>query len=171
MSTSDTTHNVAVAAAEARALLLSVSGTYADDDDVAEIIVDTETSLPDAISAALERIAMLESYDDAIKLRVDQLTARRGRFSASVDRLRSALRSALETTGLKKLECAGGTVSLRTLPRSLIVHDPDRIPEAYRKQPPSVPDKAAIKVAIAAGIEVDGATLSNGGTTIAISRK
>ena len=66
---------------------------------------------------------------------------------------------------------ATGTISLRAVPPSVIIHNPDGIPDAYMRQPPAVPDKKLILDRLKAGEDIPGAGLSNGGMTVAISRR
>tara|TARA_R110000868_G_scaffold250896_2_gene507639 strand:+ start:168 stop:677 length:510 start_codon:yes stop_codon:yes gene_type:complete len=169
MSTSDAAHRVATSAAAARALLQSMTELVVDD-ETAEIIIDTETTLPDVISAAMARIEELESHREALVAAIDRLGHRKSRFGANIETLRRSIQSAMETTDLKKLELPAATLSLCAVPPSVVIIDPSAIPAAYMRQPPPAPDKSLIKAALKDGA-VPGAQLSNGGKTLAISRK
>jgi len=170
MGTSDAAHQVATSAAAARALLQSMAELIADD-ETAEIIIDTETALPDAIAAALNRIDVIESHLEALSGAVDRMEARKSRFTANVVTLRRSIQSAMETVNLRKLELPTATLSLRTTPRSVVIVDADQVPAIYKRHPPPVPDKTLIKSAINGGHTVAGAELSNGGVTLSIGRK
>lgn len=170
MSTSDAAYRVATSAAAARALLQSIAELVVDD-ETAEIIIDTETTLPDAISAAMTRIEELESHREALVAAIDRMDHRKSRFGANIETLRRSIQAAMETTDLRKLELPVATLSLRAVPPSVVITNQDVIPVAYMRQPPAVPDKSRIKAALKDGIAIDGAELSNGGVTLAISTK
>lgn len=167
MAASSLAHAISTTAAAARSLLQSVAEAI-DDDDTAAIIVETETDLPAAIDAAVERIATIDAHVDALTARIAKLQDRKARLSTQKDTIRRALVSAMETTGTKRLECASATITLKTLPRTLVITDPDAIPASYLIQPPPVPDKKRLLDAIKSGEFVVGAGLSNGGLTVQI---
>lgn len=160
-------YNIAAAAAAARVLLQS----FADaDDDTREIIIDTETDLPTAMSAALNRLAEVETFSDALAARANEIRDRVKRFDDQATRIRAALTSAMSAVGMTQLEIAECTVSLRPTPPSVVITDDGQLPPEYTRQRIE-PDKARIKVALASGQAVPGAQLSNGGVTVAIRRR
>lgn len=168
MSTSDLAHRVSVEAAEARALLQMVAETIVDDDDMAATVIEGETNLFEAVSAAVDRVAELESHASAISHQVEAMRDRKARFDAAAERLRGALRSALETTDQKRLELPRATVSLRAVAPKLQIIDEAAIPaDCLRHRPPEI-DKRVVLSLLKSGVAVPGAAMSNGGTTIAI---
>lgn len=169
MSNAQAAYAVATSAAAASALLRSMAELVVDD-DTAEIIIDTETDLPDAISAALDRIAELEHHREAITARMADLAARKARFADNIEALRRSIQSALEATGVRKLELPVATISLRAVPPSVVITDEAALPAEYKRQPPPVPDKKLIAAALKDGVVIDGAELSNGGQTVSIKR-
>ena len=107
MSNQQAAHAVATSAAAASALLRSMAELIVDD-DTAEIIIDTETDLPNAISAALDRIAELEQHREAITARMADLAARKARFGENIDAIKRSIQSALEATSVRKIELPHG---------------------------------------------------------------
>lgn len=169
MSNPQAAYTVATSAAAASALLRSMAELVVDD-DTAEIIIDTETDLPAAIEAALDRIAELEQHREAITARMADLAARKARFGENIEALRRSIQSALETVQLRKLELPVATISLRAVPPSVVITDEAALPVQYMRQPPPVPDKKLIATDLKNGFMIDGAELSNGGQTISIKR-
>jgi phage host-nuclease inhibitor protein Gam len=168
MSTAEIKFAVNQQAAEARALLSAIRDTMADDDEIA-MTVESETGLIEAIAAASDRIEVLEEMMAGIDRRMERLRERKQRLTTGCETLRRAVRDGLEAAGLKKVETATATISLRRVPPSVTITDATAIPAALMRHPPPVPDKALIKEALSCG-PVAGAVMSNGGTTIGIKR-
>lgn len=74
----------------------------------------------------------------------------------------------MERADVKKLIEADFTASLRQVPPGSVVLDEGAIPEPFwRPQPPRL-DRKGVIAALNAGQAIPGATLGNGGTTIAV---
>jgi hypothetical protein len=97
-----------------------------------------------------------------------RLSQRVKRLGEQEERIRAALLAALEVANLKKLETPLGTVSRRAVAPSLVVTNEAEIPEQFWDPQPPKLNRAILKGVLVAGVDVPGASLSNGGTTIAI---
>jgi hypothetical protein len=71
---------------------------------------------------------------------------------------------------IKKRETPAGTISLRTVPPSVIVQEEADIPTQFWKPQPPALDKKALLDFLKNGNKVPGATLSNGSVTTSITR-
>ena len=169
MSVSEIRFDIANQAALVRALLHQIAASSGDDETV-QIVADSETTLIDAITAALNRIGELEAHADVMTNRIDNLRARRDFFRASVIGIRASILSALETCGTSKLETPEATVYLRATPDRVEITDATIIPLNYMRQPEPVIDKAELSKQVKLGVVVPGASLIKGGNTIAIRR-
>lgn len=104
------------------------------------------------------------SIKDAEKQMADRRKAIEKRAAALVERLKTGL----EIAGVTKLECPHFALTIKKNPPSVDVWDEKQIPAEFMRtpEPPpppvAVPDKAAIKAAIAAGRDVPGAQMAQG---------
>ena len=74
----------------------------------------------------------------------------------------------MERADIKKLSEPDFTASLRPTPAPLIILDEALIPADYWKVQPAKLDRRGLAVALGEGRPVPGATLGNGGSTIAV---
>lgn len=100
------------------------------------------------------------TIDDEIS-RLQALKARREGVASGI---RKYLMGNMQRTGISKITCPLFSISIANNPPSVDVFDPLSLPKGYMKftepKPPiKSPDKAAIKKAIQAGIDVPGASL------------
>ena len=139
-----------------------------DDEGMLADMIEGESDAFEMVDTLLLRIGTLEGYITANKEHIAFLAERNKRFSAGVDAARAAIGKVLEATGLRKIERAEGTVSLRRVPPSLM--DGPLPSDARFIRTKAEADKKAIKAAIEAGEHVPGWSLSNGGETISVRR-
>ena len=92
-----------------------------------------------------------------LKAEESRLNARRKSLEAAQDRVRDALKNALNTVGQRSIKTQLFTVSLTKAPVKVDVSDVNALPDTLVTVT-RVPDKAAIKAALEVG-PVDGATL------------
>jgi hypothetical protein len=157
-------------AAEARALLqdLVMLGHELDDETV-ELAVASETSLADAVAAALVEAAGAQDAAAATAALIDRLELRRQRQADRAERIRSRIALALGSLGLRKLVTAAGVVSVTAAPPRVIVTDEGALETCWwiTKTTTAI-DKAGIRQELLAGRDVPGATLSNRQDTIRV---
>lgn len=164
------THHIGEQARVAKELLDAVNVTFdGENDDVALATVEGETSLVDAIDAALERIAVLSAHRDAIKEATAKLDQRSERFGFQIERIKNSVTWAMDTVGMKKLERPTATLSLAKVPDKAVITNEEALPSSFLIEKTTVsPDRKAILGALKAGCAVPGAELSNGGMTLRI---
>jgi hypothetical protein len=113
---------------------------------------------------ALEFVARgATAHHAAIDAEIDRLTALKARRDGVAAGVRKYLLDNMQRTGIKKIECPLFFISVLNNPPAVDVFDPLSLPSAYMRTPepkPPTPDKAAIKAALQAGIEVLGCKLT-----------
>ena len=93
------------------------------------------------------------------------------RLEFRADKKRALVASVMERADIKKLTEADFTASLRQVPPGVVVLDEGAIPEPFwRPQPPKL-DREGVFAALNAGQAVPGASLGNGGTTVAVGTR
>lgn len=142
-----------------------------DDEQLVNDMIEGSTELGEVMSWALGKIDEAASLRDAATERARQCKARAERFNTRVDRMSEIVREALEIAGLKKLELAEATLSVRTSPPAVVVIEEGRIPGAYfETRTETRLNKAKLRADLLAGASVDGATLENIRNTLSIRR-
>ena len=140
-----------------------------DDEDLMIDMVEGETRLFELVDRIMEDDAEDDARIAAIKIRQDDLRERKARLEKRQKVRRSIVQAALDTAGIRKLERAEYTASLRAVPPGVEIIDPDALPDSLVRIKREA-DKTAIKKALGEG-PVAGARLTNGGETISIRRK
>lgn len=168
MNTSEIKHDIASQAILARAILQKIAET--SDEETTQIVIDSETTLIEAITSALDRIDALEAHSEALAQRIKTMQQRKAYFADSVEALRASIRVAMETCDAKKIEIAEATVYLRSAPDRVEIIDATRIPAKYMRQPDPVVDRTSLTKDMRLGVVVPGAQIQSGGNTIAIRR-
>lgn len=166
----DLASGLTIEAEAARVLVLNVRDVIGDDEGAISDAIEGETNFFEAVSRVYDRIAETEMLAEAIAERRKALGERQERLSSTGDRLRTALAVAMATAGVRKLELAEATLSLRNVaPSALPTCEADIPSQFWKPQPPKL-DKAALLKALKEG-PVSGATLSNGGETLSVRVK
>lgn len=145
---------------------------FPDLGDDEKTLLDTLDGLSDFDSqaAALVRsIIVDEGMAVGCDLAAKEVEKRRDRLKQRAKAKRSALFNAMELAGRKKLEnLAEATVFIAKNKRAVVVTDEDVIPACYWEPQPAKLDRAALAADLAAGAEIDGATLDNGSRSLRI---
>lgn len=152
----------------ARVLLANIRDIIADDEDAAATAVEGETNLIEAIAAAVEQVAADEAHAEAIAAVAKRYAERKSRLEARAERARAAIAVAMDMAGLKKVELPQAVLTIKATPPKAIVTDEAAIPSRFWKPADPKLDKKAVLDALKAGDKIDGAELSNGGTTLQI---
>lgn len=154
----------------ARTLLANIRDVIDGDDEAAHDAIEGETSLIEAITAAVDRITELDAHEAAIAGMMKDLAARKERFAHQGEQIRAALCVAMGMVKLKKLELPQATLSLKSLPAKAVILSEVEIPSMFFVDQAPKLDKRSVLDALKSGAAVPGAVLSNGGETIAIRR-
>ena len=114
---------------------------------------------------ALEFVARgAVAFNPAIDAEIARLTALKASRERVAAGLRKYLLDNMLRTGISKISCPLFSISVQNNPPATDVYDPLSLPAVYMrfpepKPPVAQPDKAAIKAALQAGIDVPGAQL------------
>jgi hypothetical protein len=165
------TAEISKEAEAARVLLLNVRDVLIGDDDAVEDVIEGETNFKEIAAKAVARLAEIDAMVEAISMQTKNLSARLTRLEAQGASIRAALVSAMATLDLTKLEIAQGTLSRKPTPPKVVVTDEALIPADFWKRPDPTLDRRALLAALKERQDIPGATLSNGGETLAVRWK
>ena len=164
----DIAHELYKETKAAALLLAQMDDIVGGDAEARRDLVEGETNLREAILMAVQMIGEDEAAITAIKTYCEALASRADRLHTRCRNIRTAIAIAMEAAGEKKIETPFGTISLKNIAPSVIVTEDADIPSQFWKPQPNKLDKAELLRALKTGEDVPGATLSNGGKTIAI---
>jgi hypothetical protein len=143
----------------------------AGDVDFVNDTLEGEIDLVALIRSQLIAIGEDEAMASGLAAYQDQLQARKKRLEDRAELRRTLVRSAMDVSGRKTLETDVGTVTLGVVkPKAIVTNEAD-IPSTYWKAQAPRLDMSQLNKAIQDGIDVPGATKSNGGFTVTIRRK
>jgi hypothetical protein len=146
----------------------------ADPDIDETTLLDTlegATNLHEAIGEVVRTALDEEALADGLKGRLEKMRERLERIEAASAKKRQVALDVMEEAGIEKILEPDFTVSLRTTPPSVVVTDPDLIPEfCWIPQPPKL-DRKRVLEALKAGTAISGTTLSNSKICLAIRTK
>ena len=131
-----------------------------------EVIADTLEGLKYPLEEKCKAVAMvirnMEADAKAIKDAADSMLARAKAAENRAKHLKGYLQSAMEATGITKIESPYFVISLRNNPESVVIDAESQIPADYMREVPATysPDKTLIKKAIQDGYEVPGCHLT-----------
>ena len=104
----------------------------------------------------------LDAEADAIKAAMERMEKRRKAIEHRADYLKDYTKICMGQMGKTKISCPWFAVSIQKNPPSVTVYDEAALPFEYVAEVTTTKvDKAAIKAALAAGVAVAGAKLSN----------
>lgn len=147
--------------------LLAEFPQLVDDEELFRDTLEGNTRFNEIMDRLLQEMRDNETLAEATAQRIGKLRERQTRLTHRVQFFRGLMHRLLTLTGLKSVALAEAKVSVINSPDKVIITDEAAIPDQYqviKKEP----NKTAIKNAIKNGQFVPGATLSNGGTSIAI---
>ena len=139
-----------------------------DNDDMS---LDTALDTFEAIEGDFEQKVIsvaayakqLDAEAEAIKAAMERMEKRRKAIENRADYLKDYTKVCMEQMGKTKVACPWFNISIQKNPPSVRVYDEEALPFEYVLEVVNVKvDKAAIKAALSAGVEVSGAKLSNG---------
>jgi len=141
-----------------------------DEDEIASLIQDAGLTPPHILLSRLIDAAVLveQREEQADNLR-KRYAARRDRYAARGERLRATITDLLAVLNTGAYEGELGAAAIRKTPAKVIVTDISKLPEALIRRPPPEADKITIGKLLKAGETVEGAEMSNPGTTLRIT--
>jgi hypothetical protein len=129
------------------------------------------TNLHEAIGEVVRAALEDEALADGLKIRVAKMKERLERMESTSAKKRQVALDIMEEAGIEKLLEPDFTASLRTSPPSVVVTDPQLIPEfCWIPQPPKL-DRKRMLDALKAGTAISGAELSNSKVCLSIRAK
>lgn len=154
----------------------AVSAIRAHIADLAEgedaFIADTlegEANFADLVHRLVSEANQAKAMASAIDAYINEMMARLNRYNSREGTFRALIETAINISGRAKIETPSGTVSIKAVAEKAIVTDEAKIPSRFWVAQPPKLDKKALLNALKEG-EVEGAELSNGGTTIQIRK-
>lgn len=168
---SDVSRALHIQGEAAKVLLANIRDVIGDDDEMIATAVEGETSLVEAISSAVDRLAEVGAHCEVLAARIKDLSERKGRFEDQASRIKAAIHVAMGHGELRKLELPQATISIRAVQPKVEVIDETEIPARFWKRKDPELDRKELLKALNAKEVIPGATLSNGGETISIRSK
>lgn len=172
---SDTEHQLRRQTEAARDLLAGLRSEGHDDD--AELLADAvegETSLLEAIGAALNEIDDAELLILGGKAKVVQIEGRVAAEEKRVERIRASIERAIVTAELPTpIKLPTGTLSIARRAAQPIIEDESALPSRFFVQPETPApklDKKALAAELRGGAIVPGARLDNGSISLTLRR-
>ena len=171
----DTEHHLLRQAEAAKRLIASLKEAGEDDDAalVADMI-EGETSLNEAIEAALAEIDECEVIIAGLKAKEQAFETRRKATETRADRIRAMIEQAMLASEQQSLRLTTATVSLRKIAPALVVTNEADIPARFwveQERPAPKLDKKALAEAVKNNEAIPGATLDNGGYGLSVRRR
>ena len=137
------------------------------DEELRLDMLEGSTTFVETIDRLLRKIMNDQYLSYGASTALLEIKERRDRFDRRVEFNREVIRQLMEAADIRKLELSLGTISLSNKPKSVVITDVEKIPDNYFRVKKE-PNKTEIKAALEAGETIEGATMSNGGTTIQI---
>jgi hypothetical protein len=138
------------------------------DDETLRDTVEGLSRLPEMLAAILRSQLDDQTMIKALRERIGDMQERLARIESRSERKRAIVAGVMERADIKKLSEPDFTASLRPTPAPLIILDEGLIPADFWKVQPAKLDRRGLAVALGEGRRVPGATLGNGGSTIAV---
>lgn len=150
-----------------RAQITDIAG---DDPDFIRDTIEGETNVREILSMLVAMDGEDRALVEGLETFIAGMGNRKDRIKKRIEVRRALIATGLEAAGITKLETPTGTISERKVAPSAIITDEAEIPSGFWKAQPPKLDKKAVTDALKNGQTIPGATLSNGGKTISVSR-
>lgn len=141
----------------------------ADLDLPPEVVADTLEGMSGDLELKATNVAMfvrnLESTVEQINAATKAMQQRAEAIERRAERIRDYLKDNMIRAGISSIACPYFKLTIASNPAAVVIDDAGKIPSelyAYPAAPPPQPDKRAIKAAIEAGQDVQGAHLERG---------
>lgn len=139
---------------------ITAAGIGSDDLDFAEL-VSAECGLQDRLCRILRASRWADKQAEALGSMISEMQERKKRLEAKGERLKGVALWAMQEAGLPKLEAPDLSASVaKGKPPLLITVPPESLPDAVCRIKRE-PDKAALRLCIERGMQIDGVSLGN----------
>ncbi len=137
--------------------------------EASEIIAIVQNEIANKGKGIIQVVRSIEADVDAVKNEIDRLTKIKRAKEKHIKKLREYTKSCMEQMNMKKLETPVGNITVRKGTSTLKIDDETKLPDKYLEivQTYKV-NKDLIKADLKAGIEIDGAYMTEPGTTLMI---
>ena len=137
--------------------------------EASEIIAIVQNEIANKGKGIIQVVRSIEADVDAVKNEIDRLTKIKRAKEKHIKKLREYTKSCMEQMNMKKLETPVGNITFRKGTSTLKIDDETKLPDKYLEivQTYKV-DKDLLKADLKAGIEIDGAYMTEPGTTLMI---
>jgi hypothetical protein len=127
--------------------------------ELESMLIINQQELSDKSINYAKVIRNLEADSDAIDNEIKRLKAMKESNDRVIDRMKDAVRNAMVSSGIDKIESSLFKLSLRRSEAVEVINQ-DQLPECFVKAKTTyTPDKVAIKDAIKSGFTVEGAVI------------
>lgn len=128
-----------------------------------------QTEIENKGKGIIQVVRSMESDVDAVKNEIDRLNKIKRTKENNIKRLREYTKVCMEQMEVKKLETPVGNLTLRKGVSSLKIDDESKLPDKYLEVVQSYKvDKDLLKADLKAGLKIDGAYMSEPGTSLMI---
>jgi hypothetical protein len=138
------------------------------EDETLRDTVEGISDLPQVVAAVLRSHLDDLIMAGALRSRLVNMQERLTRIEARAEKKRALVASVMDRADLRKLTEPDFTVCLRPTPQPLVITAESEIPATYWKPQAPKLDRSALIASLKAGEQVAGASLGNGGVTIAV---
>jgi hypothetical protein len=129
--------------------LLLASGI--DDPELLEISIESETDFKEVVEYLLKLEGEIRARRTGLESYLADLTERKRRFKTQEDNVRTVIALSLAQVDVEKLETSFGTVSVKMLPKRLVIVEEGEVPVKYWIEPPK-PDPVIDEKAVLADL-------------------
>ena len=133
--------------------------------EINDSLANIELDVKDKAINVAKFLRNMEATAEAIKAAEGEMLKRRKALENRATALKEYLKNNMESTGIVKIECPYFKLSIAKNPPALDVFDAAAIPASYKRTETVTTqhiDKAAIKKAITAGKQIQGARVISG---------
>lgn len=143
----------------------------ANDAELVADAIEGQTSLLEAISAALDEIDECDAIEIGCKAKSLEFSTRAANAAARRERIRAAIEQAMVLTEQSSLRLVSATVSVARRPPGLVVSNEADIPARFWAPEPPKLDRKALLAALRDKQTIPGAGLDNGSVSLTVTRK
>jgi len=132
--------------------------------------LEGETELHEILAAVVARMCDADAFAVGINALINDLKARRDRFNDRYEAMRTLAFKLMDAAGVRKVELAAATLSIRAgQPKVIITDEAALPPNCVRIK--HEPDKIMIRELIDQGVPVAGAEISNNEPVLSVRIK
>lgn len=136
-----------------------------DEETIADTLEGDSLEIQTKIESYAFVIRNMESLPEVIKAEEKRLADRRKQIEKRIEKIKEWLTVNMKQGRINKIESPVFTITLKKNPPKLVIDDAGKIPSnlyIYPVAPPPTPDNAAIKAALLAGEDIQGAHIEQG---------